>query len=171
MNWNYIFKILGLSNTPIVFNRGIGGDTSTNLLNRFDDNVLLLKPSKIFIEIGTNDFIGLTEKNSQRKEGKLIKNYKLIIDKALASNVSKIYIISIFPVLNNKLRNSSIKKINSTLRNFCRSNPRLTFINSFDEFYNLETHQAKKKYMQGAHTAHLNIRGYIKWAELLVKHI
>lgn len=39
-----------------VYNRGISGDTSDRLLERFEKNVLNLEPSNIVLLIGTNDF-------------------------------------------------------------------------------------------------------------------
>ncbi len=45
--WNELFGI------PIL-NRGIGGDTTVHLLNRIDE-IVALKPSKVFLMIGIND--------------------------------------------------------------------------------------------------------------------
>lgn len=42
-------------NDMIVYNRGISGDTSNRLLERFRDNVLLIKPKKVVLLIGIND--------------------------------------------------------------------------------------------------------------------
>jgi lysophospholipase L1-like esterase len=39
----------------LVYNRGISGDTSDRLLERFEDNVLKLNPKNLVIMIGTND--------------------------------------------------------------------------------------------------------------------
>ena len=39
----------------LVYNRGIGGDTSNRLLERFERNVLNLEPTTIALLIGTND--------------------------------------------------------------------------------------------------------------------
>lgn len=38
-----------------VYNRGISGDTSDRLLERIEDNLLNLAPSKVFLLIGIND--------------------------------------------------------------------------------------------------------------------
>lgn len=42
-------------NDKIVYNRGISGDTSNRLLERFEDNVLYLNPSTVVLLIGIND--------------------------------------------------------------------------------------------------------------------
>ena len=41
-----------------IYNRGIAGDTTKDLLKRLD-NVIELKPSKLFLQIGTNDLVNL----------------------------------------------------------------------------------------------------------------
>lgn len=40
-----------------VVNRGINGDTSSNILSRFSEDVLSEEPDAVFILTGTNDFI------------------------------------------------------------------------------------------------------------------
>ena len=42
-------------NAPIVYNRGVGGYRTTDLLPILDACVFELKPRKVFINIGTND--------------------------------------------------------------------------------------------------------------------
>lgn len=39
----------------LVYNRGIGGDTTEGLLDRMEESVYALMPSKMFLLIGTND--------------------------------------------------------------------------------------------------------------------
>ena len=39
----------------IIYNRGIGGFTTDNMLQCMDEQIFGVKPSKIFINIGTND--------------------------------------------------------------------------------------------------------------------
>ena len=38
-----------------VYNRGIGGFTTDNMLEHMDTQIFAVRPSKIFINIGTND--------------------------------------------------------------------------------------------------------------------
>ena len=40
---------------PIVYNRGVGGFTTHDMLLCLDEMVISLQPSRIFINIGTND--------------------------------------------------------------------------------------------------------------------
>ena len=53
MNWNYIFqKIADEENysvrPPIVFNRGISGNKTGDILRRLEGNILLLNPTILF---------------------------------------------------------------------------------------------------------------------------
>lgn len=41
--------------TQIIYNRGIGGFTTTDMLNYMEEMVFATEPSRIFINIGTND--------------------------------------------------------------------------------------------------------------------
>lgn len=75
------------------YNRGISGDTSDGVLSRLETNIYPLKPSKIFLMIGTNDF------GMGKKVEYVFDNIMKIIDnlKANCPN-SKIYLESVFPV-------------------------------------------------------------------------
>ncbi|MCM1114113.1 MAG: GDSL-type esterase/lipase family protein [Clostridium sp.] len=56
LNDNELFAEYTQKTGTIVYNRGISGDTSDRLLERFDSNVLNINPSNIVLLIGTNDF-------------------------------------------------------------------------------------------------------------------
>lgn len=58
----------------VIYNRGIGGYVTTDLLNSMEECIFELEPSKIFINIGTND-IGSSDYNKE----KLISNYDSIL--------------------------------------------------------------------------------------------
>lgn len=66
-------KELG-SNAPIVYNRGVGGYRTTDLLPILDACVFDLRPRKVFINIGTND---LSDENISLET--LMLNYDRII--------------------------------------------------------------------------------------------
>jgi lysophospholipase L1-like esterase len=57
----------------IVYNRGVGGETSGGLLKNYSDAVLALEPSTVVFLIGTNDLaLGV-------KEGEIVKNVSEVI--------------------------------------------------------------------------------------------
>lgn len=50
----------------IIYNRGIAGSTTYDVLSRADTLILPLQPSKLFLLVGTNDFM-LQPKNNNEK--------------------------------------------------------------------------------------------------------
>ena len=78
----------------IVYNRGIGGFVSRELLEVIDVCAIDLKPSKIFINIGTNDL-----SDSRIPISELMENYDKIISKIEASlPETVIYLMAYYPV-------------------------------------------------------------------------
>jgi lysophospholipase L1-like esterase len=179
MNWNYIFQNLTKNNdnannayTPVIFNRGIGGNKSDQLLRRFESNILSLNPIAVFIEIGTNDLIRVNRTNHESLEKYVLSNYYKIINMAMSHDDKlKIFIIPILPVLNNKLRNLSAIRINNELEIFSSKNNRIHLVDCFNLFYDKDANAAKAEYMIGPQTAHLNDVGYRKWAEVLLEYV
>ena len=78
----------------IIYNRGIGGFTTDDMLNHMDEMVFGTEPSRIFINIGTND---MGASDYQLK--KLINNYEKIIlrTRERLPNV-KIFILAYYPM-------------------------------------------------------------------------
>lgn len=79
---------------PIVYNRGVGGYKTTDLLPILDTCIFELEPSKIFINIGTND---LSDSNISMEE--VMNHYDQIItqiEERLPS--AKIYMMAYYPV-------------------------------------------------------------------------
>ncbi|WP_243156432.1 GDSL-type esterase/lipase family protein [Clostridium sp. C8-1-8] len=78
----------------VIYNRGISGYVTSELLSSMEECIFELEPSKIFINIGTND-ISLED----YKKEKLIANYDKIltlIGKRLPS--CKVYVMAYYPV-------------------------------------------------------------------------
>ncbi|AWI07724.1 hypothetical protein B9W14_06875 [Clostridium drakei] len=81
----------------IIYNRGIAGVVTKELLKSMNECIFELEPSKIFINIGTNDM-----NTSDYKKEKLIQNYDRIlteIGKKLPN--CKVYVMAYYP-LNSK---------------------------------------------------------------------
>lgn len=102
----------------LVYNRGISGDTCDRLLERFESNVLSLKPSKIVILIGTND---LTIKADPEY---IAENIKKMIN--LTNSIcpqTKIYVQAVYPVeAKQKSKNKKIIELNMMIRDMCKEN-------------------------------------------------
>ncbi|MDU7149208.1 MAG: GDSL-type esterase/lipase family protein [Clostridium sp.] len=78
----------------IIYNRGVGGFTTTDLLGHMEEMIFGVEPSKIFINIGTND-IGLPEYALD----KLIKNYEVILNKIKDKLPNtEVYVMAYYPI-------------------------------------------------------------------------
>ena len=77
----------------IIYNRGIGGYLTDNLLENLDVCVTDLRPSKVFINIGTNDLSWSSIPISQ-----VIDNYSKILDEIEKVPNVKIYLMAYYPV-------------------------------------------------------------------------
>ena len=78
----------------VIYNRGIGGLTTIELLEILDICVFDLEPSKIFINIGTNDMNG-----EDYKVENLISNYDDILGQITEKLPNtKIYVMAYYPV-------------------------------------------------------------------------
>ena len=82
------------NDSMIVYNRGIGGFVSRELLEVIDVCAIDLKPSKIFINIGTNDL-----SDSRIPISELMENYDKIISEIEARlPETVIYLMAYYPV-------------------------------------------------------------------------
>jgi lysophospholipase L1-like esterase len=83
-----------LDKNYIIYNRGIGGYVTSDLLNTMEECIFELQPSKIFINIGTND-IG----SPDYKKEKLISNYDNILTQ-ISDRLPQceVYVIAYYPV-------------------------------------------------------------------------
>ena len=78
----------------IIYNRGIGGFKTTDMMHYMEEMVFATEPSKIFINIGTND-IGSADFT---KDG-LLENYRKILEEILERlPETEIYIMAYYPI-------------------------------------------------------------------------
>ena len=88
--------MMDLGRTETVYNRGMSAFTTAQYMEVLDACVLELKPSKVFINIGTND-IGATADWRET----LIRNYREILTRIQGSlPACKIYVMAYYPVTN-----------------------------------------------------------------------
>jgi lysophospholipase L1-like esterase len=83
-----------LPDMPVVYNRGIGGDTLDGFAARLNSAVIDLAPSKLFINIGTND---ISAPDYEREN--MLAKYRAILEcihSALPG--TQIHIMSYYPV-------------------------------------------------------------------------
>lgn len=90
-----INKLLELhGDDTIIYNRGVGGFVSRELLEVLDVCVIELAPSKVFINIGTNDL-----SDSSISISRLMETYdKIISEIETALPKTRIYLMAYYPV-------------------------------------------------------------------------
>lgn len=147
-----------LLSNPNIKNRGISGDNTEGVLERLKE-VTESNPDKIFINIGTNDLaldMRITE---------IIKNYREILDRIEQSSPkTKIYIQSVLPTKNRKLRsNDSIKLLNSKLETLANEKS-FKYINLYNSFLDKNGDLNMELSIDGLH---LNGQGYLIWKKLI----
>lgn len=101
-----------------VYNRGIGGDTTTGVLNRLEESCFALDPAHVFIWIGTNDFALFN-----RSPENISKNIEQIVSQIHSTLKGvKVSVISVCPVnaqvdsvsVGNR-KNKQIQKLNQLI--------------------------------------------------------
>lgn len=76
-NWYELFYDFSKSTGQAVYNRGISGDFTNRLLERFEKNVLNIEPKNIVLLIGTNDIgRGLPLEISVRNVEEILKSIR-----------------------------------------------------------------------------------------------
>lgn len=78
----------------VIYNRGIGGYTTAEMLETLKECVIDLEPSRLFLNIGTNDF-----NTPNYREEELIKRYGTILSKIREQLPDvKIYLMAYYPI-------------------------------------------------------------------------
>ena len=153
-----------------VYNSGIAGNMTKDILDNMENRVFVYNPTKVFILIGTNDLVYSGLDNDGIKN-----NIEEIINKIYEKNSNtKIYLESIYPV-NNSLNkeivetrtNDNIKDLNNKIEKICKNN-KCTYINMYD---NLTDKNGNMKRIYTVDGLHLNKIGYKVVASKLTKYL
>jgi len=96
MEWFPINEMqLTLYNECVIYNRGIGATTTDDLLASMNECIFDLRPSKIFINIGTNDIGSPAGYNKEN----LIANYSKIMDQIKDRLPEcEVYVMAYYPI-------------------------------------------------------------------------
>ena len=152
-----------------VYNSGIAGNMTKDILENMENRVFAYNPTKVFILIGTNDLVYSGLDNDGIKN-----NIEEIINKIYEKNSNtKIYMESIYPV-NNSINkeivetrtNENIKDLNNKIEKIC--NNKCTYINMYD---NLTDKNGNMKRIYTVDGLHLNKIGYKVVASKLTKYL
>lgn len=153
-----------------VYNSGIAGNMTKDILDNMENRVFAYNPTKVFILIGTNDLVYSGLDNDGIKN-----NIEEIINKIYEKNSNtKIYLESIYPV-NNSINkeivetrtNDNIKDLNNKIEKICNNN-KCTYINMYD---NLTDKNGNMKRIYTVDGLHLNKIGYKVITNKLIKYL
>lgn len=140
-------------------NRGIGGDTTRDILNRLQA-VYPLQPRKLFLLIGINDL------NMGREQEQTLADYSKILDE-LGRNLpsTMVHVQSVLPVSARwKLaRNADVLALNTQIQALARQRD-LTFIDLHPLFCDSRGELRAELSNDGIH---LGAKGYALWCEQL----
>ena len=158
------------SDLPIV-NSGLCGNKTTDILNDMENRIYKYNPTKVFIQIGTND---IEFEDSDELNEEVAQNIIKIAEGVKKNRKkSKIYIISIYPV-NNNLPGANdrhideIKTINQKVKEYCAKTDGVEYIDDFSQLTNDEEMLDEEYTDDGLHP---NGLGYAKLTEILMKYI
>ena len=151
---------------PNIKNRGIAGDTTLGVLNRLDE-VISVKPAKLFILIGTNDIL------FRRSADEIIQSIRQIISRVQKESTdTKIYLQSLFPVNNIQFRTNrpleTIKALNEKIRTTAYE-MHCTFIDTYPLLLSESGDALDVQYTIDG--LHLNGKGILKWVEYLKPYV
>ena len=151
---------------PNIRNRGIAGDTTLGVLNRLDE-VISLRPAKLFVLIGTNDIL------FGRNADEIIQSITQIISRVQnESPDTKIYLQSLFPVNNIKFKTNrpieTIRAVNERIKSTA-DEMHCTFIDLYPLLMNESGDALDVQYTIDG--LHLNGKGVVKWVEHLKPYV
>lgn len=155
------FPIQDFFPSHVIYNRGIAGDTTKDLLKRID-NVIAIRPSKIFIQIGTNDLgKGAKPLDIVRRIDKI---YQLLTE--ALPNV-EVIVISLYPVSHHKMwlspiiagirSNKRIREVNYLLRDTCK-NKDIKYIDLYAKLEDSKGRINRAYTLEGLHISGLGYR-------------
>lgn len=157
----------------IKYNCGIGGITSTMLLNFIDEAVLKYRPKQLVYMIGTND-LGKTVMQSPKDIAINVKELVETVHYNLPE--CKIYVVSPLPCLPihdykhtiGVLRSNDLLKI--TFKEMQKTIPYeyITFINAYPSLCDSKGEPVEKYYDDGLHLTH---EGYIQYTNTIKEYI
>lgn len=153
-----------LLENPNILNRGVIGNGTSDILNRLD-NVIAMKPKKIFLLIGVNDLLFLPLST-------ITENYEKIVNQLLLETPNtKLYLESVLPVHNdfrrNGMKNEDIDILNKNIEQIAQKRGQV-FINLNEKFKNTEGGLNPEYSLDGIH---LNGKGYLLFKDIISPYI
>jgi acyl-CoA thioesterase I len=147
-------------------NRGISGQTSGQMLGRFQADVIALHPASVHILAGTNDLAGNTGATSIAR---IANNIRSMVDLARAHRI-KVVLATVLPVAKYDWRPeidavSSVRTLNEWIRHYARSK-RIVLVDYFAALDNGKSGLSPEDSRDGVHPT---ATGYAKMEAALRK--
>ncbi len=154
-----------------VYNCGVSGDNTDDLLQRFKIEAIAREPNIIIFAIGINDSQYINSKDNPRVSiekfqnnlQELVSQAKQITSKIIFVGLTKVDELKTIPISWDKIKYydmENVSKYNSIIKNFCQKN-KLTFINMLDLLRNEDLEEG----------LHPNINGHKKMFEKIKKFL
>lgn len=152
-----------------ILNRGVMGDGTADILNRLDD-IIALKPRKVFLLIGINDlqFLPLST---------IVQNYEnIVVQLKTGLPDTKIYLESILPIHNilrrSGLKNAQIDSLNKSIEQIAQKKG-LIYVDLNEKFkeQNESSNQGGLRKAFSLDGIHLNGAGYLLFKDIILPYI
>lgn len=149
-------------------NRGIGGQTTPQMLLRFRQDVIALKPKIVVILAGTNDIAG----NTPLKDLKTVAGHMFSMSELAQAHGIKVILCSIIPAADypwrsGKSPNIKIPKLNKMIQKYC-SEKNIYYLDYFSSMTDSKNGLIESYGYDGVHP---NKKGYLVMAEAVKKAI
>ena len=152
------------SNNSYLINKGISGETTSQMLDRFDSDVLSLKPESVIILAGIND---IAQNTGYISVSEIFYNVVLMTNLAQKNNINPV-LCSVLPA--NKLAwRPEIKpaelvvELNQKIKNYCKES-NIVYLDYFSSMVGEKKELRPELTYDGVHP---NKEGYIIMEELL----
>ena len=156
---------------PSFINKGISGQTTPQMVNRFEKDVIKQNASTVIILAGIND---IAQNTGPITVENIANNIFKMAEMAQKNNIDVI-ICSVLPA-NKILWNKSIKptykviKLNMLLKQFCK-NKNIEYVDYYSEMVDWSGGLKTPLYTSKWDLVHPNQKGYEKMEEILIKKI
>ena len=165
--WSFLDKDF-FKNNPFV-NRGIGGQTTPQMLIRFKPDVVNLNPKAVVILAGINDIAGNTGPVTIEN---IAENIISMAEIAKANEI-KVFICSTLPAIDfpwspGMEPGPKVVKLNSILKNYCDSN-NIPYVDYFSAMSDEKGGLKVPEYTTADDLVHPNLAGYKVMEKIILK--
>jgi len=163
----WLNKELTFFHNPAYINRGISGQTTSQMLVRFRQDVIDLKPKAVVILAGIND---IAENTGPISIEDIFGNIKSMCDLAETNNI-KVVLCSVLPAKEFPWRmhidpRPKVKALNNLLKSYSEENAHVTYVNYYNDLVTnelgLPTHLTNDE-------VHLTLEGYRTLEPMVLK--